>query len=134
MLRVAGWALVFAIAMVGTVLAFLIAKRLEPRLNYFRRPDSLPPGQDLKRTWCERPRDLQRHFLQLAADRLLTRRGRLAGRFRSRSVFRGYTRVHARHGRADRQTAADQDHHRQRDVHQQRPYGDRHRVLPRRPE
>jgi hypothetical protein len=41
-----GWALGLAVVVVGAVGVFLIARRLDPRLNYFRRPDPLPEGQE----------------------------------------------------------------------------------------
>jgi hypothetical protein len=41
-----GWGITLVVFTVGAGGVWLVAKRLDPRLHFFRRPDPLPPGQE----------------------------------------------------------------------------------------
>lgn len=41
-----GWAIGLGVVVTGSVIVYSIAKRYDPRLHYFRRPDPLPEGQE----------------------------------------------------------------------------------------
>ena len=42
----AGWAIGLGVVMVGAVIVFLMAKKQDRRLHFFRRPDPMPEGQE----------------------------------------------------------------------------------------
>lgn len=41
-----GWAIALGVIVLASLVTFRLAKRHDPRLHYFRRPDPLPPGHE----------------------------------------------------------------------------------------